>query len=164
MKSPIRQTLLALLSFAVGLAGCARYEWIPDTETDACRNRSVEPSASVPRPHFIPAPTHIGDSLSGVVVIPRRKRPVYSAVTVYAGSRLTTMTDSAGRFSIWAPPGRYRLQVQTIGYKAVSDSLTFPPPTDSLLSVTVETEQLVFDGPCSGFMQVRVHKPWWKLW
>jgi hypothetical protein len=165
METSRRQAVLALLSCIATLGSCARYEWVPDTETDACRNEKAEPVASVLPPHFVPAQTQVGgDSLPGVVTIGGDNRHPYSAVTVYAVPEITTMTDSLGDFKIWAPPGRYRLLVKTIGYKAVTDSVTFPPPADSLLSITLNPQVLVADGPCSGFAAVRVRKPWWKLW
>jgi hypothetical protein len=164
MEPSLRQAFLALLTCAAALVSCARYEWVPDTESDACRNTKAERVVSVSPPHFVPQPTHAGDSLSGVVTIGDNNGPALSAVTVYAVPGITTMTDSLGGFKIWTPPGRYRLLVRTIGYKAVNDSVTFPAPADSLLSITLDPQVLVSDGPCSGFAAVRVRKPWWKIW
>jgi hypothetical protein len=164
MKLKLQQRVLALASCASLLIGCNRYEWIPDYETDACRNRKAEPSVPVPPPRFVPSSAEGGRSLSGIVVMGGSNKPAHSQVTVYATPPIGTMTDSLGRFTISAPPGRYRILVRTLAYNSVQDSVTFPPPTHSTLVITVDPQALMLDGPCSGFLAVRVRKPWWKIW
>ena len=156
--------IFALAGCAGLLIACNRYEWIPDYETDACRNRKVEPSVPVPPPHFIPSSAEGGRSLSGIVMMGGSDKPAHSRVTLYATPPVVTNTDSLGRFTISAPPGRYRFLVRTLAYKSVQDSVTFPPPTHSVLAITVDPQALVLDGPCSGFAVARVRKPWWKVW
>jgi hypothetical protein len=122
MKLQIRQSVLALASCAGLIIACNRYEWIPDYETDACRNTKAEPSVPVPPPRFIPSSAEGGHSLSGIVVMRGSNKPAYSQVTVYATPRVGTMTDSLGRFTISPPPGRYKFLVKTLAYKSVQDS------------------------------------------
>lgn len=164
MRLQFRQSVLALASCAGLLTACNRYEWIPDYETDACRNMKPEPSVPVPPPRFIPSTAEDGRSLSGIVTMGSSNKPAHSQVIVYATPPIGTMTDSLGRFTISAPPGRYKFLVRTLAYKSVQDSVTFPPPTHSVLAITVDPQALVLDGPCSGFLAARVRKPWWKIW
>jgi hypothetical protein len=160
----VRHSVLALATCAGLLIACNRYEWVPDYETEACRNRKAEPSVPVPPPRFIPSSAEGGRSLSGIVTMGGSNKPAHSQVTVYATPPVVVNTDSLGRFTISAPSGRYRFRVRTLAYKLVQDSVTLPPPTHSVLAITVDPQPVMLDGPCSGFAVARVRKPWWKFW
>ena len=152
------------MSLAGILSGCARYERVPDYETEACRTSPPEPSFAGARPHFVPSVRNSGDSLSGVVYLGEAPKPAYSRIFLSTNPPTEVMVDSLGRFTIWAPPGRYAIAIRTIGYRAVQDSVILPPPPFSDLVVTVDPRQRGLDGPCSGFAEVWVRKPWWKFW
>ena len=153
----------ATMALAVLFSSCVRYEWVPDYETEACRNRPPEPTFVVTRPHFIPSGSSSGDSLSGIISFGGSQKPAYSQVILGTAPSRTVMTDTLGHFTIWAPPGRYELFVRTIGHRATRDSVTLPPPGNSTLAITVDQRPIPTDGPCSGFASVRVSKPWWKV-
>ena len=91
----IRVNRLVLFASFVGvLFACARYEWVPDGETEACGNRRVEPAVPIPAPHFIASTASKHDSLPGFVFLNGSNKPTYSEVRVYAPTPISTMTDS----------------------------------------------------------------------
>ena len=164
MSSTLRVFLLT--SVAMGPLACARYEWVSDDQTPACRNYAFEshgPPSLVP---LVTEPGTVADSgtLHGRAIVFSSRLPVPGAsVTLLTDPQRKATTDSLGTFTFTdVPPGTYVLRTRRIGYRTRTDTLHLAHGGGT--SFVLALYQQVLDGPCSGFAAVRVRKPWWKLW
>jgi hypothetical protein len=160
MRFSVRFILAA--ATLLGPLSCSRYEWVPDDELPACRNRR-EPASSRPLT-FDQLSVPESASLRGRVVMAANQHPVPGAtVVLLMNEPRTTTTDSLGAFSFAeVRAGTYVLRTRRIGYQSRTDSLHAPLASGTALVLPLDTQML--DGPCSGFAALRVRKPWWKLW
>jgi hypothetical protein len=154
-------TYLVLIAFA--LAGCSRYEWVPDYLTPECAHRAAGPVHRLVDTTSSLETTAL-TTLSGRVVAVDSHQPLTDArVILRADARGYVPTDSLGRFRIEnLRPGRYRLEVLRVGYVRTADSVSVPLMPGHELEIQMVVAML--DGPCSGFASVQVRKPWWKVW
>ncbi len=162
MSSRFRKhrVLWALVGSVV--VACNRYEYIPDYMTAECQNQPRTRSG------FAVRFTSAGDVPVGVLTgriaspTPAASRGVH--VLIQAGSWWQAdTTDSLGLFRLSnLQPGRYQLVLRRIGFRQTRDSITISERSGVRLEATLDPE--VMDGPCSGYAQVPVKKPWWKRW
>ena len=151
---------------ALPLAAC--YEWVPDYQSPACRARAATaPSRGGAALTFVP----LVDGETSMALPPPLGRvralgigvPSTRVRFTAAGVSREVTTDSAGSFTLGGlPPGRYRLLASRVGFRSTWDSVTVPWDTATTLEVTLQPVSV--DGPCSGFSEVRVRRPWWKVW
>jgi len=160
MSSTIRVVLLTLA--AIGPLACARYEWVSDNQTPACRNAQRPKTGRSFTVEQRPAAD--SGSLSGRVIQSGNQLPVPGAsVTLLTNPTQSATTDSLGAFAFTVvPAGDYLLRTRRIGMQSRMDTLHVVPTGGAPLVLPLETVPL--DGPCSGFAALRVRKPWWKLW
>jgi len=168
MMRRTRFTFRAFLLAAVmiGPLACARYEWLPDDQTPVCRNYAFESHGPTSLAPLATEPAAVGDSgtLHGRAIAVYNRLPVPGAsVTLLTDPQRKTTTDSLGTFTFTdVPPGTYVLRTRRIGYRARTDTLHLARGDGTSFVLTLD--QQVLDGSCSGFMAVRIRKPWWKLW
>jgi iron complex outermembrane receptor protein len=55
--------------------------------------------------------------IEGVVLMQDGEAPVAGATVTLVGTQLSTQTDSEGRFTLQAPPGKYALRVESNGFR-----------------------------------------------
>ena len=156
---------LSAILVVCSLAGCSRYEWVPDYMSPECSTIGQDPPAHAGPPVRVEAaPQMPQGALSGAVVEAQRREFVNGARISLSTAPLSgAISDSLGRFDMQGvPPGRYAIAIRRIGFATTRDSVTVPREGGLRLAVQLETAML--DGPCSGFGLVRVRKPWWKVW
>lgn len=154
----VSTSVTVVVCLTVGSA-CTRYEAKPDYPyPEACRSTRSPARTELEI-------SNVGGGIRGRVLVHlREKLPVADArVSLAHTPPALATTDAQGFFAIDSvPPGRYVLQVLAIGYDRWRDMVTVVtderPPFDVLLTVNA------LDGPCSGFSDVYVKKPWWKFW
>lgn len=139
-------------------ASCTRYEWVPDYKSPECAEYQGPPSSG--SIEVKPAPHANTDSITGRVIALGSRSPVQYAAILLDSARTRAVTDTAGRFTIAAEPGRHRLTVSRVGYNRYTTSFDFTQPSE----LTITLAEMMLDGPCSGFGMVAVKKPWWKIW
>jgi carboxypeptidase family protein len=158
LKLVVRATALLLLA---GGTACARYEWVPDYQTTACARVAVTRSGP-------PLDTARVDTLSAGVVAGRVSDdwlgPVAGAVVVLESTFwIADTTDQAGYFRFSSiPPGTYRFIARRSSLRTTSDSIVVP--ANGGIRVYAKLLGYGTDGACSGYVNVAVRKPWWKLW
>lgn len=70
----------------------------------------------------------------------------YASVTL-VGSMRQAVTDEAGRFALGGLlPGRYTMEVRSLGYQAVSEPVELPPGMDVFLGLRVAPEAVEIEG------------------
>ena len=104
--------------------------------------------------------------LTGRVLSQGMNEPIVAASVTVVGPvtpERGTFTDSLGRFTLDSiVSGDYVVRARAIGYIPRQERLVvFASPGPAL---DLELAPAVLDGPCGGFMAVRVRKPWWKWW
>nr|WP_067055229.1 SusC/RagA family TonB-linked outer membrane protein [Mucilaginibacter sp. L294] len=67
-------------------------------------------------------------------------RPLAGASIVLSGTTIGTVTDSAGRFSLYAPPGRFILQVSYISYAPLRRAVVLPYGERLMLVMTAANQ------------------------
>lgn len=73
--------------------------------------------------------------------------PLPYATVVLAGTSRMAVSDETGRFTLEGLlPGRYTLQVRSLGYQIVSEPVELPPGMDVFLGLRVEAEALEIEG------------------
>jgi hypothetical protein len=153
--------MLVALAAASPLA-CARYEWVSDDQTPACRNAQRAKSG---RSFTVEEGTAADSgSLHGRVLVSASRRPIPGAtITLFLDPPRNATSDSLGTFGFTdVPPGTHLISTRRIGYQSRTDTLHIVPARGAELVVPLD--EVMFDGPCSGFAVARVRKPWWKLW
>ena len=71
--------------------------------------------------------------------------------------------DSAGRFVFSAvDPGRYALDVRSVGYFRVGDTVRVTPDSGATVLAVLARDFAVLDA--CGYGHERVRLPWWRVW
>jgi hypothetical protein len=153
------------LALAFLIVSCTRYEWRNELDAPGrCPPRRDTSKISLIRFHDadlagLPGTVtgHVTERVAGTPLTGAHVR-LAAGVETYAAT-----TDASGSFRFDSvSPGRYLVEVQRIAYESVHDTITVAPAKP--LSFDGVLVPAVLDGPCSGFMSVRVRKPWWKFW
>jgi hypothetical protein len=85
--------------------------------------------------------------LRGEVLDQDRQMPLPSAIVRLSGTPYQTVTDDAGRFSFEAlAPGRYALEVRSLGYSASSAPVELPADKSVYLGLRVAPEAIELEG------------------
>ncbi|QGW27298.1 carboxypeptidase-like regulatory domain-containing protein [Phnomibacter ginsenosidimutans] len=78
----------------------------------------------------------LAGTVSGVVLTADQRKPVHLASVFFSNTSVGTVTDSAGRFTIYnAPSGKYDLVVSYVGYETSVQTIETDKqtkPTDCL--------------------------------
>jgi len=157
-ESGVRALVLVVSLAAVG--GCTRYEWVPDYETSYCRNRELPPT---PAAFTRMTGEAAQGALGGIVESDRGERVPGAQIRLVGSDTLTRETGLDGSFQFDSLlGGAYAVRVARIGFARVQDTIVLPLPRGEQLRVVLTAIPL--DGPCSGFAEVQVKKPWWKFW
>ena len=127
--------------------------------------RPLRESPCPPAPQLPPVQTVAAapGSVIGQVGFARSGRPVPAARVRIPALGRTVVADTIGRFRFDSvPPGRYTLDVRQIGAepREVRDVLV---ASDEGRAIVVFLRQAVLDG-CSGFGEVVMSRPWWRVW
>lgn len=148
MRAPL------LLIAVISLAACTRYEY----RQGVCP--ALPPSGSVIGWQRASGQDGVID---GLVVTIDSARPLQAAIVTLSGDPRRWGSAADGRFRLDSiAPGNYVLTVRRIGYRVASRPITVSVDSALTALAAMQRMNIVLDG-CGNY-QIRVTKPWWKLW
>ena len=114
-------------------------ESAPDSPTAAPVQESTEGKTAPP------AAKPAAGAVEGVVLMQEGEAPVAGATVTLMGTQLSTQTDSEGRFTLQAPPGKYALRVESSGFRAEQRSIKVTLDEKTALRIPLAFDAMLSD-------------------